>query len=78
MYTIPIIFEPCFIIIAEYIAPFYEEPRPAKGCVSLERHKENGFQVVVVRSNATSDNVLLILNGKYLEYTILLYSEIVR
>ena len=51
-------------LVTEFITTTFEETRPVQGCVSTERHAQNGYQVVVIRANTTSESVLLKLKGK--------------
>ena len=50
-------------LVTDYVASTYEETRPVKGCVSTERQSDQGYQVVVIRTNTTSSEVLLTLTG---------------
>lgn len=51
----------------EFVDTTYEETRPVQGCVSTERHSQNGYQVVVIRANTTSSEVLLTLTDQSAE-----------
>ena len=51
-------------LVTEFVTSTFEETRPVQGCVSTERHSQNGYQVVVIRANTTSESILLKLKGK--------------
>lgn len=46
-------------LVTEFVTSTFEETRPVQGCVSTERHSQNGYQVVVIRANTTSESILL-------------------
>lgn len=52
------------LLVTNYVTATYEETRQVQGCVSTERQSDQGYQVVVIRTNTTSYDVLLTLTGK--------------